>query len=164
VVVTLGTTAIGAVDALDQVLKLKERYRFRVHVDGAYGGYFRLIADDLAEETRRAYLATMEADSLVIDPHKHGLQPYGCGCVLFRDPAVGAVLQARLAIYVLHIKGVASRRNQPGVLAGRGSGCGVVGDAAAFATCAGRRVCAGAQARAGSGFGTGSAAAGGWEI
>jgi tyrosine decarboxylase / aspartate 1-decarboxylase len=25
----------------------------------------------------------------VIDPHKHGLQPYGCGCVLFRDPAVG---------------------------------------------------------------------------
>jgi glutamate/tyrosine decarboxylase-like PLP-dependent enzyme len=29
------------------------------------------------------------ADSIVIDPHKHGLQPYGCGCVLFRDPAVG---------------------------------------------------------------------------
>ena len=30
-------------------------------------------------------------DSLVIDPHKHGLQPYGCGCVLFRDPQVGAI-------------------------------------------------------------------------
>jgi tyrosine decarboxylase / aspartate 1-decarboxylase len=25
----------------------------------------------------------------VVDPHKHGLQPYGCGCILFRDPAVG---------------------------------------------------------------------------
>ena len=25
----------------------------------------------------------------MIDPHKHGLQPYGCGCVLFRDPSVG---------------------------------------------------------------------------
>jgi tyrosine decarboxylase/aspartate 1-decarboxylase len=25
----------------------------------------------------------------VIDPHKHGLQPYGCGCVVFRDPGVG---------------------------------------------------------------------------
>jgi glutamate/tyrosine decarboxylase-like PLP-dependent enzyme len=25
----------------------------------------------------------------VIDPHKHGLQPYGCGCVVFRDPSVG---------------------------------------------------------------------------
>jgi glutamate/tyrosine decarboxylase-like PLP-dependent enzyme len=31
-----------------------------------------------------------EADSIVIDPHKHGLQPYGCGCVLFRDPSVGS--------------------------------------------------------------------------
>jgi glutamate/tyrosine decarboxylase-like PLP-dependent enzyme len=30
-----------------------------------------------------------QADSIVVDPHKHGLQPYGCGCVLFRDPAVG---------------------------------------------------------------------------
>ncbi len=89
VVVTLGTTAIGAVDALDEVLKLRTRYGFRVHVDGAYGGYFRLIADDLDDAARRAYLATVEADSLVIDPHKHGLQPYGCGCVLFRDPAVG---------------------------------------------------------------------------
>jgi glutamate/tyrosine decarboxylase-like PLP-dependent enzyme len=28
-------------------------------------------------------------DSIVIDPHKHGLQPYGCGCVLFRDASVG---------------------------------------------------------------------------
>jgi glutamate/tyrosine decarboxylase-like PLP-dependent enzyme len=27
----------------------------------------------------------------VIDPHKHGLQPYGCGCVLFRDASVGAI-------------------------------------------------------------------------
>ena len=89
VVVTLGTTAIGAVDPLDEVLKLGARYGFRVHVDGAYGGYFRLIAEDLADETRRAYLATEQADSLVIDPHKHGLQPYGCGCVLFRDPTVG---------------------------------------------------------------------------
>jgi tyrosine decarboxylase/aspartate 1-decarboxylase len=44
VVVTLGTTAIGAVDPLDEVLKLKARYGFRVHVDAAYGGYFRLIA------------------------------------------------------------------------------------------------------------------------
>jgi glutamate/tyrosine decarboxylase-like PLP-dependent enzyme len=27
----------------------------------------------------------------VIDPHKHGLQPYGCGCVLFADPSVGTL-------------------------------------------------------------------------
>jgi len=89
VVVTLGTTAIGAVDPLDEVLKLRAKYGFRVHVDSAYGGYFRLIADSLEVSAREAYQATAEADSIVIDPHKHGLQPYGCGCVLFKDPAVG---------------------------------------------------------------------------
>jgi glutamate/tyrosine decarboxylase-like PLP-dependent enzyme len=89
VVVTLGTTATGAIDPLDEVLALRERYGFRVHVDGAYGGYFRLIPEALEEPARRAYAAMGEADSIVIDPHKHGLQPYGCGCVLFRDPAVG---------------------------------------------------------------------------
>ena len=89
VVATLGTTAIGAVDPLDQILALRERYGFRVHVDGAYGGYFGLIPDELEEPARRAYAAIARADSIVIDPHKHGLQPYGCGCVLFRDPAVG---------------------------------------------------------------------------
>jgi glutamate/tyrosine decarboxylase-like PLP-dependent enzyme len=60
-----------------------------VHVDAAYGGYFGLIADALEERARRAYAAMGRADSIVIDPHKHGLQPYGCGCVLFRDPAEG---------------------------------------------------------------------------
>jgi glutamate/tyrosine decarboxylase-like PLP-dependent enzyme len=89
VVVTLGTTAIGAVDPLDEVLALREKYGFRVHVDAAYGGYFRLIPGSLDEPARRAYAAIGQADSIVIDPHKHGLQPYGCGCVLLRDPAVG---------------------------------------------------------------------------
>src|SRR5207237_5120176 len=58
------------------------------HADAAYGGYFRLV-DNLAADTREAFARLDEVDSLVIDPHKHGLQPYGCGCVLFRDPAVG---------------------------------------------------------------------------
>jgi glutamate/tyrosine decarboxylase-like PLP-dependent enzyme len=89
VVATLGTTAIGAVDPLDGILALKERYGFRVHVDAAYGGYFTLIPDALGEAARRAYASIGLADSIVIDPHKHGLQPYGCGCVLFRDPSVG---------------------------------------------------------------------------
>ncbi len=89
VVATLGTTAIGAVDPLDEILALRERYGFRVHVDAAYGGYFRLIAEVLERGAERAFEAIEQADSIVVDPHKHGLQPYGCGCVLFRDPAVG---------------------------------------------------------------------------
>jgi glutamate/tyrosine decarboxylase-like PLP-dependent enzyme len=89
VVATLGTTALGAVDPLDGILALSNQYGFRVHVDAAYGGYFRLIPDALDEPARRAFEAISQADSIVIDPHKHGLQPYGCGCVLFRDPSVG---------------------------------------------------------------------------
>jgi tyrosine decarboxylase / aspartate 1-decarboxylase len=88
VVATLGTTAVGAVDPLDQILKLQQRYKFRIHVDSAYGGYFTL-ASNLAPEARAAYDAIPRADSIVVDPHKHGLQPYGCGAVLFRDPTVG---------------------------------------------------------------------------
>ena len=88
VVVTLGTTAIGALDPLDQILELQSRHKFRVHVDAAYGGYFTL-AENLERPARAALDAVAYADSLVIDPHKHGLQPYGCGCILFRDPGVG---------------------------------------------------------------------------
>ncbi len=88
VVVTMGTTAVGAVDPLGAVLALQSRYGFRIHADAAYGGYFTLAAN-LTPRTRAAYDRLPEVDSIVIDPHKHGLQPYGCGCVLFRDPAVG---------------------------------------------------------------------------
>jgi tyrosine decarboxylase / aspartate 1-decarboxylase len=89
VVVTLGTTAIGAVDPLLEIFALRERYGFRVHVDAAYGGYFRLIRNQLEDSARQAFEAISEADSIVVDPHKHGLQPYGCGCVLFKDARVG---------------------------------------------------------------------------
>jgi len=88
VVATMGTTATGSVDPLPEILALCEEHGLRVHVDAAYGGYF-VLTGNLGEEASRAFARIGEADSMVIDPHKHGLQPYGCGCVLFRDPAVG---------------------------------------------------------------------------
>ena len=88
VVATLGTTAAGTVDPLPEIVALRERHAFRLHVDAAYGGYFTL-AYNLDTDARRAFDRIGEADSIVIDPHKHGLQPYGCGCVLFREPVVG---------------------------------------------------------------------------
>ncbi|HEY6269620.1 MAG TPA: aminotransferase class I/II-fold pyridoxal phosphate-dependent enzyme [Candidatus Acidoferrum sp.] len=88
VVATLGTTATGSVDPLPDILALRQKHEFRLHVDAAYGGYF-VLTENLGEEVARAFALIGEADSVVIDPHKHGLQPYGCGCVLFRDPEVG---------------------------------------------------------------------------
>jgi len=90
VVATLGTTGLGALDPLDEIVRLAGAAGARVHADCAYGGFFALLA---AREpplvTREPFAALGDVDSIVIDPHKHGLQPYGCGCVLFRDPAVG---------------------------------------------------------------------------
>src|SRR5712664_758129 len=88
VVATMGTTATGSVDPLPEILELGEKHRFRVHADAAYGGYF-VLTEILAKDAARAFARIGETDSIVIDPHKHGLQPYGCGCVLFRDPGVG---------------------------------------------------------------------------
>jgi tyrosine decarboxylase/aspartate 1-decarboxylase len=88
VVVTMGTTATGSVDPLHEILGLRTKYNFRIHVDAAYGGYFTLV-ENLEPETQKAFAALREADSIAIDPHKHGLQPYGCGCILFKDPGVG---------------------------------------------------------------------------
>jgi tyrosine decarboxylase / aspartate 1-decarboxylase len=88
VVATIGTTATGSVDPVPELLDLRNQHGFRLHADAAYGGYFRLV-DNLSASTRSAYDRLGEVDSIVIDPHKHGLQPYGCGCVLFADPSVG---------------------------------------------------------------------------
>jgi glutamate/tyrosine decarboxylase-like PLP-dependent enzyme len=119
VVATAGTTALGAIDPVHEILAVARRHGARVHVDAAYGGFFTLLArrDDppgtprgadgawpasrqapsreLAGQPGEAGLdpapwrAIAECDSVVVDPHKHGLQPYGCGAVLFSDPEVG---------------------------------------------------------------------------
>ena len=89
VVATTGTTGLGALDPVHEIVPLCRAHDVRVHVDAAYGGFFRLIADDTPDGVAAApFAAIADCDSVVIDPHKHGLQPYGCGAVLFRDPAV----------------------------------------------------------------------------
>lgn len=86
-VVTMGTTGLGIVEPLNELIKLADEYNFRIHADAAYGGFFKLIGSELASSMDWEVLGS--CDSVVIDPHKHGLQPYGCGSVLYKDPAVG---------------------------------------------------------------------------
>ncbi len=91
VVATTGTTGLGAIDPVHEILAVARRYGVRVHVDAAYGGFFTLLAGraDRAGLAPAPWQAIAQCDSVVVDPHKHGLQPYGCGAVLFRDPSVG---------------------------------------------------------------------------
>jgi glutamate/tyrosine decarboxylase-like PLP-dependent enzyme len=97
VVVTAGTTGLGTVDPIAEVMTRCRDAGVRVHVDAAYGGFFRLLTDAKAGPFEgfpaEDFRAIEHADSVAIDPHKHGLQPYGCGAVLFRDPGVGRFYQ-----------------------------------------------------------------------
>jgi len=90
VVATAGTTGLGAIDPVHEVLTIARAHGVRVHVDAAYGGFFALLAGrgDLGIDAA-PWQAISQCDSVVVDPHKHGLQPYGCGAVLFKDTDVG---------------------------------------------------------------------------
>jgi len=121
VVATMGTTATGAVDPLADIVALRRHHEFRIHADAAYGGYF-LLAANLEAETTRAFEQIKETASAVIDPHKHGLQPYGCGCVLFRDPSVGRLYRhdSPYTYYTsteMHLGEIALECSRPGAAA-----------------------------------------------
>ncbi len=91
IVATAGTTGLGAIDPVHEILAIARRHGVRVHVDAAYGGFFILLAGGEGRTglDPAPWRAIGDCDSVVVDPHKHGLQPYGCGAVLFRDPEVG---------------------------------------------------------------------------
>jgi hypothetical protein len=89
VVATMGTTAIGSVDPLRAILALRDAHGFRVHADAAVRRLLQGSPRTSLPEARAAFDCIAEVDSIVVDPHKHGMQPYGCGCVLFRDPEAG---------------------------------------------------------------------------
>jgi glutamate/tyrosine decarboxylase-like PLP-dependent enzyme len=121
VVATMGTTGTGSVDPLLDILELRNKHGFRIHADAAYGGYF-VLAENLQENAGRAFQRVGEADSIVIDPHKHGLQPYGCGCVLFRDPEVSRLYKHDSPITYfssseLHLGEISLECSRPGAAA-----------------------------------------------
>lgn len=86
VVASAGTVDTGSIDPLDEIAELCASNGIWFHVDGAYGGLFRLCPEG------RAALAGIErADTLAVDPHKTLFLPYGTGAVLARD---GRLLRA----------------------------------------------------------------------
>ncbi|HLR25131.1 MAG TPA: aminotransferase class V-fold PLP-dependent enzyme [Fodinibius sp.] len=75
-----GTTDLGAVDPLDAIADIAERYELWFHVDAAYGGAFLLT-----EHGRKKMAGIDRSDSVIIDPHKGLFLPYGTGAVLVKD-------------------------------------------------------------------------------
>jgi aromatic-L-amino-acid/L-tryptophan decarboxylase len=79
-VASAGTTNSGAVDPLPELGVLAREENLWLHVDAAYGGFFRLT-----ERGKQALAGIELADSLVLDPHKTLFLPYGTGALLVRD-------------------------------------------------------------------------------
>ncbi|MGD9947122.1 MAG: aspartate aminotransferase family protein [Desulfobulbus sp.] len=85
VAATAGTTVRGAYDQIAPLLELRERYRFWLHVDGAWGG-----AAVLSEDLRSRFLPHLEqADSFTLDFHKMLGTALMCNVLLFnRRPCI----------------------------------------------------------------------------
>lgn len=80
VVANAGTTDVGAVDPIFEISELCSKHKLWLHVDAAYGGFFKLC------ESKKHLLDDLHlADSVVLDPHKGLFLPYGSGIVIVKD-------------------------------------------------------------------------------
>jgi len=79
IVGSAGTVNSGAVDPLDELAKIAEKYGLWFHIDGAYGG----LAGAL-DENKRLFKGIEKAGSIAIDFHKWFYQPFEVGCVLVK--------------------------------------------------------------------------------
>ncbi|TNE55564.1 MAG: aminotransferase class V-fold PLP-dependent enzyme [Bacteroidetes bacterium] len=77
---SFGTTNTGAIDPVAPIAALAKKYGLWLHVDAAYGGFFKLVPD------MQALFSGIEAaDSITLDPHKTLFLPFGTGAILVKD-------------------------------------------------------------------------------
>ena len=77
---TLGTTNTGAVDPINDIAKVASEQALWLHVDAAYGGFFKLV-----EGMSNIFSGIEKADSITLDPHKTLFLPFGTGAVLIKN-------------------------------------------------------------------------------
>ncbi|XP_057310436.1 L-tyrosine decarboxylase-like [Hydractinia symbiolongicarpus] len=111
VVAVIGTTEEGAVDPLDEIVAMRDKYRaqglnYAIHADAAWGGYMLTMIQPPSEERRatceergedfvpaiplsdyakKQYQTIKHADTVTIDPHKAGLCLYPAGALCYRN-------------------------------------------------------------------------------
>lgn len=80
-ITNLGSTDTGAVDPIEEIAGICREHNIWLHVDAAYGGFFKLVEEDLPVSLNGLHLV----DSITIDPHKGLFLPYGTGACLFKN-------------------------------------------------------------------------------
>jgi aromatic-L-amino-acid/L-tryptophan decarboxylase len=81
VVAQVGSINTGAIDPLEEIADICERYELWFHADGACGAVGAMLP-----EKKEMYKGLDRADSVTLDPHKWLFIPYECGCLLVREP------------------------------------------------------------------------------
>jgi tyrosine decarboxylase/aspartate 1-decarboxylase len=84
IVGVVGTTEYGSVDDIDALSKVAVKNDIHLHVDAAFGGFVLPFLKDLGYPTPFE-LPDHGVDSITLDPHKMGLVPIPCGCILFKN-------------------------------------------------------------------------------
>jgi glutamate/tyrosine decarboxylase-like PLP-dependent enzyme len=74
-----GTVNTGAIDDLDILADLAEKYGLWYHIDGAYGALAGILGS-----TKKLYKGMERADSIALDFHKWLYVPFEAGCTLVR--------------------------------------------------------------------------------
>ncbi|HHG86674.1 MAG TPA: aspartate aminotransferase family protein [Bacteroidetes bacterium] len=82
VICNMMTTMFGSVDDVDLYVKALrgQNCEFRIHIDGAYGGFYYPFVDDKSKLT----FANPAISSFTLDAHKMAQAPYGTGIFLIR--------------------------------------------------------------------------------
>lgn len=76
-----GTTNSGAVDNLETLAGIAQKYKLWYHVDAAYGGPAAKL-----ETVKHLFKGLDSADSVVVNPHKWLYVPFEAACILVKDP------------------------------------------------------------------------------
>lgn len=80
-IANVGTTDTGAIDPVEDIADICTRHNIWLHLDAAYGGFFKMVEEDVTVPMDKLHLA----DSLTVDPHKGLFLPYGTGACIFKD-------------------------------------------------------------------------------
>jgi len=82
VVANMMTTMFGSVDNLNYISVLKkEKLSYKLHVDGAYGGFYYPFINTNSNEL---FFSNPDVSSVTLDAHKMAQAPYGTGIFLAR--------------------------------------------------------------------------------
>jgi aromatic-L-amino-acid/L-tryptophan decarboxylase len=90
-----GTVDVGAIDPLDELADVAQRFGLWFHVDGAFGAT-AILAPSIAPRLR----GLERADSIAFDFHKWLHAPYDAGCILIRDGELHRATFASMPAYL----------------------------------------------------------------